>query len=133
MASPIQEALAVHAISSTEQNKIYGSFLAIFRRILGAEPNLAAIAHLSPLTANFFFAAMRLCFCMPRCDLGFSSLSPRQRALAMLESSMAQGCTYCIAHCAALGDIVRGTLVQQCTQNGGWQHTTTGEAPGDFV
>lgn len=119
MSSTIFDYLSPHGLSASACRSHYSSFLSLASRLVGASlTDFASIAYLSPLTAALYTGIFRPCLRVPACDLRSASLSPRQRRLVLLESSVAHGCPFCTAHVANMGDALNGPLVAQCTRAG---------------
>lgn len=89
--------------------------------MLGCAPAFVSYAHISPLTLNFYYGGLDLCFHIPQCELGLSALSPAQRRHAVMTSSLTHRCFYCVGHVCVMGDAIRGSQFQQLDRAGGWE------------
>lgn len=119
--SLLYESLSPHRLPSREWRKRYAPFLDLAARVLESAPTFSSISYLSPLTINFYFGALTSCVRVPQCDLRLGAIDPRQRRLAMLESSLTHRCKHCVGHVCLLGDMFKGSQYQQTVRNGGWQ------------
>eukprot|EP00177_Eucheuma_denticulatum_P001070 GFKZ01001952.1.p1 GENE.GFKZ01001952.1~~GFKZ01001952.1.p1 ORF type:complete len:481 (+),score=68.25 GFKZ01001952.1:50-1444(+) len=120
MSPSLVSAVAPHRLPDATLRRQYGCFLNLAARLLGLVPSFASFAHVSPLTINFYFAALSTCFRIPLCDLGIRKITPRHRRLATLQSSISHQCRYCIAHTCLMGSLTSGSQVQQIAKAGGW-------------
>lgn len=119
--SLLYQSLSAHRLSEHEWRRRYAPFLDLSARVLENAPTFSSISYISPLTINFYFGALTSCIRVPQCDLRLASINPRQRRLAMLESSLTHRCKHCIGHVCLLGDVFKGSQYQQTVRNGGWQ------------
>lgn len=122
MATSICEALSERRLSDAELFKRYGVFLHLTARLLGCKPAYTSYAHFSSLALNFYFGALTSCLRIPTIDLGFGTLSPSQRRLALFQSSLTHRCSYCCGHTCLMGDMLKGSQHDQVVQAGGWDN-----------
>lgn len=120
MSPSLISAVAHQRLPHSTLRRKYGCFLNLSARLLGVVPSFSSYAHLSPLTINFYFAALATCFRIPLCDLGIRTITPRHRRLATLQSSISHRCRYCIAHTCLMGSLTSGSQVDQIAKAGGW-------------
>eukprot|EP00177_Eucheuma_denticulatum_P001366 GFKZ01002481.1.p1 GENE.GFKZ01002481.1~~GFKZ01002481.1.p1 ORF type:complete len:464 (-),score=69.49 GFKZ01002481.1:3293-4648(-) len=117
--SILYHALTPAQLTPEQWRARYGVFLDLSTRVLEVTPTFSSLSHHSSLTLNFYFGAITSCLRIPACDLRMTSLSPRERRLALLESSLTHRCKHCVGHSCVLGDVFRGSQYQQAVRRGG--------------
>lgn len=104
-----------------QPDSVYSSYIpfrTLTARLIGSAPSFYPIATLSPACINTHVALFSPSFHSPAVDLRLSPVSPSLRRTAFLVSSLTFDCAYCVAHAAAFGDMLRGSLEAQVCYTG---------------
>lgn len=113
-------ALSSHLISEEECKKRYSTPISLSARLLGRAPiDFFRLMSVSELLHDPCAALLRSGLNIPSCEVGLSSISSAQRRMALFEASRTHGTPYCTSHCAAIGDILKGSFASQCLRAGG--------------
>lgn len=103
----LEFALRPHAVPLETVLERHRPLVEVVQRLLGVVPNAYGLFEIWPpgfVTYNLIVPSF---LDVPRCDAGFG-LAPAHRAMAMYVSSRTHGCSYCAAHCAAVGTVFKG-------------------------
>ena len=99
--------LRPHSVSREEIAYRYPGPTGLVSRILGVIPHSFGLLEVWPPALHSTMVSVPALFDVPAVDLG-RSVSPDTRALAAHAASRAFGCSYCTAHTAIMGSVVRG-------------------------
>jgi alkylhydroperoxidase family enzyme len=103
----IEYALRRHAVPLDEVARRHSAVVGLVRRMLGVTPHCDGLLEIWPPAFTTYNVLVPNLLDIPRCDLGLG-LPPHVRALVTYVASRTYGCSYCAAHAALVGTVVRG-------------------------
>jgi alkylhydroperoxidase family enzyme len=103
----IEAALRADAIPRAELLRRHPAVVPLVARILGVVPRAFSYLEIWPPAFESYALVVPAFFDIPFCDAGLG-IGHELRSLAAYASSRGHGCSYCSAHCAALGSVFKG-------------------------